>query len=180
MIAGLLRSALACTALGACIAVAGCIDGSPDRTKHYGRAPELAGIEGWLNSPPLTIAGLRGKVVLLEFWTNACINCRHVLPHTVEWSQRYRAQGLVVIGVHTPETDAEMRPEALQRAIRDFGIAFPVALDNRYATWNAYGTMAWPTLYLIDRNGVIVRKHIGEGGYPQTEAAIRKALEERP
>ncbi len=162
----------------AVLGLAGCINQAPaEPSRRYGEAPDFVGIEGWINSPPLTIAGLRGNVVLVEFWTHQCINCMRVLPYTVKWHQRYKNQGFVVIGVHTPETESEAQPEALKAAIRKFGIEFPVALDNRFTTWEAYGVQAWPTTYLIDRQGRIIRKHIGEGQYAKTEAAIRTALE---
>ncbi len=172
------RIAFLAIPLAAVLGLAGCINQAPaEPSRRYGDAPDFVGIDGWINSPPLTIAGLRGKVVLVEFWTHQCINCMRVLPHTVKWHRHYKDQGLVVIGVHTPETESEARPEAVQAAIRKFGIEFPVALDDRFTTWEAYGAQAWPTTYLIDRRGTIIRKHIGEGEYDETEAAIRKALE---
>lgn len=178
MNAGWRRIAFLAVSLAAGLGAAGCINQAPaEPLRRHGDAPEFVGIDGWINSPPLSIAGLRGKVVLVEFWTHQCINCMRVLPHTVEWHRRYKDRGLVVIGVHTPETESEAQPEAVQAAIRKFGIEFPVALDDRFTTWEAYGTQAWPTTYLIDRQGTIIRKHIGEGEYGETEAAIRKALE---
>jgi thiol-disulfide isomerase/thioredoxin len=163
-------------ALVAVVALAGCVRTSSARA--YGPAPEFAGIEGWLNSPPLSIEGLRGKVVLVEFWTHRCINCLHVLPHTIQWHERYKARGLVVVGIHTPETEEEAGVPSLQAAMRELGVTFPVALDNGYGTWDAYGNQFWPAYYLINREGEIVRKHVGEGGYGETEAAIVSLLEE--
>ncbi len=142
------------------------------------KAPEFTGIDAWMNSQPLTLRQLRGKIVLVEFWTWRCINCMHVLPHIVDWDRKYRDEGLVVVGVHTPETEEEHGSEGLQAAIRHFGIAFPVAQDNRYRTWDAYGNFAWPATYLIDREGRIIRRHYGEGDYDGFEAAIRDALAE--
>jgi len=170
------KAALAGVLLAASMGAASCFGVASSEMRDYGRAPEFAGIEGWMNSAPLTIAGLRGKVVLVEFWTHECINCLHALPHTVKWYDKYKDQGLVVVGVHTPETEAEMQIEGLQAAIRKFGIKFPVARDTRFATWEAYDNHFWPASYLIDRQGTIVRKHIGEGDYGETESAIRQLL----
>lgn len=175
-----LRGALAAALCAAALALSGCmgdaagLDGPPRR-----QAPEFAGIDAWLNSPPLTLAQLRGKVVLVEFWTWRCVNCMRVLPHTVGWDRKYRDQGLVVIGVHTPETEEEHANDGVQAAIRRFGIGFPVAQDNGYRTWDAYGNFAWPATYLLDRDGRIIRRHYGEGDYEGMEAAIRDALAER-
>lgn len=175
-----LRAAAAAMLVAACAALAGCTGEASDRHEAPRRiAPEFTGIEGWENSRPLTLQQLRGKVVLLEFWTWQCINCMHVLPYTVGWDRKYRNEGLVVIGIHTPETEEEHGVDGLRAAMRRFGIAFPVALDNRYRTWDAYGNFAWPATYLIDRQGRIVRRHYGEGDYEETEAAIRAALAER-
>lgn len=165
-----------------CAAVSGCVGeaaGNRERVSAPAPAPEFVGIGGWMNARPQTMAGLRGKVVLVEFWTYQCINCMRVLPHVVGWDRKYRDQGLVVIGVHTPETDEERRAEGLKPAMRRFGIDFPVALDNDYRTWDAYGNFAWPATYLIDRKGRIIRRHYGEGDYAETEAAIQAALADR-
>ncbi|KWB93194.1 thioredoxin [Burkholderia ubonensis] len=139
-------------------------------------APELAGIERWHNSAPLTLGQLRGKVVLVDFWTYSCINCIHTIPYINDWYRKYRDQGLVVIGVHTPEYPFERDARNVADAVGRFGIRYPVAQDNRYDTWNAYGNRYWPALYLIDGNGRIVYTRFGEGGYDKTEAAIRDAL----
>ncbi|MBN3789073.1 thioredoxin family protein [Burkholderia sp. Ac-20353] len=139
-------------------------------------APELAGIERWHNSAPLTLGQLRGKVVLVDFWTYSCINCIHTIPHVNDWYRKYRDQGLVVIGVHTPEFPFERDAHNVADALGRFGIRYPVAQDNRYDTWNAYGNRYWPALYLIDGNGRIVYTRFGEGAYDKTEAAIRDAL----
>jgi len=142
----------------------------------YGRAPELAGITAWLNSGPLTLAALRGKVVLVDFWTYACVNCIRTLPHLADWHEKYKDKGLVIIGVHTPEFPFERSTHNVEAAIRRHGIKYPVAQDNRYATWKAYGNQYWPASYLIDRNGRIVYKRFGEGYYHETEIAIRSLL----
>lgn len=167
------------TALCLCIAGVACSLGANASQAQPLPAPEFAGIERWFNSPPLTMAGLKGRVVLVEFWTYTCINCIHVLPHVAQWHQRYRDQGLTVVGVHTPEYDEEHAAAGLQAAIGRFGIRYPVAQDNGYDTWNAYGNRFWPALYLIDRDGRVVYRHYGEGGYEATEARIRQLLAQR-
>jgi thiol-disulfide isomerase/thioredoxin len=144
----------------------------------YGPAPELAGIERWLNSEPLTLASLRGKVVLVDFWTYSCINCLRTLPHVKGWHARYKDQGLVVIGVHTPEFAFERLTRNVETAMRRFGVTYPVAQDNAYATWKAFDNAYWPAGYLIDRRGHIRLKHFGEGGYDEMDAAIRTLLAE--
>lgn len=140
------------------------------------KAPEFKGINNWINSPPLTMAQLRGKVVLVEFWTYECINCIHVLPYVKQWHQRYKDQGLVVVGVHTPEFGHERVLKNVQRAVKRFDIQYPVAQDNGFKTWNAYGNQYWPALYLIDQDGRIVYRHYGEGGYAETEGRIARLL----
>ncbi|HSX60267.1 MAG TPA: thioredoxin family protein [Tahibacter sp.] len=139
-------------------------------------APEFTGIASWLNSPPLTREQLRGKVTLVEFWTYSCINCVHVIPHIKRWHANYRDKGLVVVGVHTPEYDDDKPLANVKAAVERFGITYAVAQDNDYATWNAYGNRFWPALYLIDREGRIVHRHYGEGGYDVTESKIRELL----
>ncbi|MBO9716976.1 MAG: thioredoxin family protein [Pseudoxanthomonas sp.] len=139
-------------------------------------APEFQGIGRWLNGPPQRLADLRGKVVLVEFWTYSCINCLHVLPHVQQWHAKYRDQGLVVVGVHTPEYEEEKNLGNLQAAVHRLGITYPVAQDNDSRTWDAYGNQFWPALYLVDQDGRIVHQHFGEGGYAATEDAIRRLL----
>jgi thiol-disulfide isomerase/thioredoxin len=139
-------------------------------------APEFAGIANWINSPPLTMQQLRGKVVLVDFWTFECINCLHVLPYVKAWHQKYKEQGLVVVGVHTPEFAAEHQLDFLQAAVKRNGITFPVAQDNEYKTWNAWENRFWPAFYLVDKKGEVAYTHFGEGDYAQTEAQIRKLL----
>jgi len=142
----------------------------------YGQAIEFQGIQQWYNSPPLSMAGLRGKVILVDFWTYACVNCLNTLPYLKQWYAKYKDSGLIVIGVHTPEFGFEKSAVNLQSAIQRLGISYPIAQDNLYATWKAYDNQYWPALYLIDRNGRVVLKHAGEGGYRQTESAIRALL----
>lgn len=166
-------------ALSLCLAGAACSPGANASQAPPVQAPEFAGIERWFNSPPLSMSGLKGRVVLVEFWTYTCINCIHVLPHVQQWHQRYRDQGLVVVGVHTPEYEEEHAAAGVQAAIQRHGIGYPVAQDNRYDTWNAYGNRFWPALYLIDRDGRVVYRHYGEGGYETTEARIRQLLAQR-
>lgn len=163
------------TALCVCLAGIGCTPGAgaaPPRP-----APEFVGTGAWFNSPPLAMADLRGKVVLAEFWTYGCINCLHVLPHIGRWHAAYAKQGLVVVGVHTPELDEEYDPARVKEAIDRLGIAYPVVLDNGHRTWDAYRNQYWPALYLVDREGNVVYRHYGEGDYEATEGEIRRLLE---
>lgn len=144
------------------------------------RAPKLPET-GWLNTEegkPLRLEELRGKVVLIEFWTFACFNCRNVLPYVKAWHEKYAKQGLVVIGVHTPELAVERKPENVKKALGELGVTFPVVLDNNYATWYRYNNLYWPTLYLIDSEGRIVYVAEGEGDYDRTEARLRALLEQ--
>jgi cytochrome c biogenesis protein CcdA/thiol-disulfide isomerase/thioredoxin len=141
-------------------------------------APNFAGIDHWLNSKPLTMAGLRGKVVLVDFWTYSCINCIRTLPYVEGWYQKYAAEGLVIVGVHTPEFAFEHDTGNVAAAIARFGITYPVAQDNEYSTWSAFGNEYWPADYLIDATGHIRSQHFGEGGYNQTESEIRALLAE--
>jgi thiol-disulfide isomerase/thioredoxin len=140
------------------------------------QAPEFTGIEKWLNSEPLTMSSLRGKVVLVDFWTYTCINCIRTLPYVKDWYAKYKDQGLEVVGVHTPEYAFERFTPNVQEAIKRFGITYPVAQDNKYATWDAYRNIYWPAFYLIDKQGKIIYSHFGEGRYKETEAAIQQAL----
>ena len=141
-------------------------------------APEFTGINHWLNSDPLTMQQLRGKVVLVDFWTYTCINCIHVLPYVKTWNDKYKDQGLVVVGVHTPEYSFERDTDNVQKAIKRLGITYPVAQDNHYATWSAYDNQYWPAFYLVDKKGHVVYTHFGEGDYDQTEAKIKALLAE--
>ncbi len=143
-----------------------------------GAMPELKGAVAWLNSPPLTAAGLRGKVVLIDFWTYSCINCLRALPYVRAWSDKYAKDGLVVIGVHAPEFAFEKNLDNVRRATRDLGINYPVAVDNDYAIWRAFQNQYWPAHYFIDAKGRIRYHHFGEGEYAQSEAVIQQLLAE--
>lgn len=144
-----------------------------------GAAPEFTGIERWLHSEPLSLAQLRGRVVLVDFWTYACINCIRTLPYVNRWAERYTPQGLTVVGVHTPEFPFERSASNVEAAMRRHGVKHPVAQDNRYGTWKAYGNQYWPATYLIDAQGRIRYKHFGEGEYERTEDVIRTLLAAR-
>jgi len=143
-----------------------------------GPMPELKGAVAWLNSPPLSAAALRGKVVLIDFWTYSCINCLRALPYVRAWSDKYGKDGLVVIGVHAPEFAFEKNLDNVRRATRDLGITYPVAVDNDYAIWRAFGNEYWPAHYFIDARGRIRYHHFGEGEYAQSEAVIQQLLAE--
>ncbi len=170
-----------CLAAGAVIAALGVPVAAPAAEPvliDHGAAPDFAGIAAWLNSPPLSMQALKGKVVLVDFWTYSCINCLRTLPYIRKWHDKYKDRGLVIVGVHTPEFAFERKTGNVQTAIRRFDIAYAVAQDNEYATWNAYENRYWPASYLIDRSGRIVLKHFGEGRYDEMESAIRKLLDE--
>lgn len=173
-IRALVAAVLAAATLGALALGAGAGGGVAANVPRA--APEFTGIDNWLNGPPLSMAQLRGKAVLVDFWTFDCINCQRTLPYVKEWDRKYRDKGLVVVGVHTPEYAFERKFDNLQTAVRRNGIVYPVAQDNGYATWNAWNNVYWPALYLVDRNGQVVYSHFGEGGYARTEAQIRKVL----
>lgn len=143
-----------------------------------GTLPALSGPVAWLNSPPLTAEGLKGKVVLVDFWTYSCVNCLRTIPYVRAWAEKYRDQGLVVIGVHTPEFAFEKRPDNVEKAIADLGIVYPVAVDNDYAIWRAFNNRYWPVHYLIDALGRIRHHHFGEGDYDQSERVIQQLLAE--
>ena len=143
-----------------------------------GEFPSLSGADGWLNSPPLTAEQLRGKVVLIDFWTYSCINCIRTIPYIRAWAEKYRDQGLRVIGVHAPEFAFEKNVANVRRAIDSFGITFPVAIDNGLNIWRAFDNNYWPALYVIDATGHIRHHQFGEGGYDTTEKAIQELLTE--
>jgi len=143
-----------------------------------GEMPTLAGATGWLNSPPLTTAGLRGKVVLIDFWTFTCINWLRAEPYVRAWAEKYRNQGLVVIGVHTPEFAFEHDVDNVRRAVKDMRIDYPVAIDNDYAIWDAFKNEYWPALYFVDAQGRIRHHQFGEGDYDQSERVIQQLLAE--
>lgn len=143
-----------------------------------GTMPPLSGAAGWLQSRPLSAADLRGKVVLVEFWTFGCVNCQRALPSVRGWARRYRDEGLIVIGVHAPEFAFERDRANVERAVRRMELDFPIAIDNDFAIWKAWSNQYWPTLYLVDAQGRVRWRHIGEGAYPETEQAIRQLLDE--
>jgi thiol-disulfide isomerase/thioredoxin len=147
-----------------------------DKLPIEGKLPSFQGATGWLNSPPLTAADLRGKVVLVEFWTYTCINWRRTLPYVSAWVEKYKDKGLVVIGVHTPEFSFEKDITNVRRAVKEIGIHFPVAIDSDYAIWGAFHNQYWPALYFVDAQGHIRHHHFGEGDYVQSEATIQQLL----
>ena len=140
-------------------------------------APEIASGQ-WINSEPLTLKSLHGRVVLIEFWTFACYNCRNTLPTVKTWDAKYREKGLTIIGVHTPELDYERNVDNLRREVAGLGIKYPVVTDNDYSTWKLYGVEAWPTVFILDKEGRIRWTHVGEGAYYETEEVIKKLLAE--
>jgi cytochrome c biogenesis protein CcdA/thiol-disulfide isomerase/thioredoxin len=143
-----------------------------------GTLPALDGATGWLNSPPLDAAQLRGKVVLIDFWTYSCINCLRAMPFVHEWQRRYRDHGLVVIGVHTPEFAFERDPRNVMKAVQQLKVDYPVALDNQYAIWRAFNNRYWPAHYFVDAQGNIRGHQFGEGNYARSEQVIRRLLAE--
>jgi thiol-disulfide isomerase/thioredoxin len=143
-----------------------------------GAMPSLAGATQWLNSPPLTAADLRGHVVLVDFWTYTCINWLRTLPYVRAWADKYQDQGLVVIGVHTPEFDVEHGLDNVRRAVKDLGVEYPVAVDSDYAIWSAFDNHYWPALYFVDAQGQIRHHRFGEGGYQASEMILQQLLTE--
>jgi thiol-disulfide isomerase/thioredoxin len=139
-------------------------------------APNFVGISNWFNSAPLTMAGLRGKVVLVDFWTYGCSNCVNTLPHVTELYAKYRDRGLVIVGVHTPEFPFERSAANVQAALKRHGITYPVAQDNDSRTWDAYHNQYWPAQYIVDQSGRIVFQHEGEGQYEQIDRTIARLL----
>jgi len=143
-----------------------------------GQMPSLGGADPWLNTPPLTTAGLRGKVVLVDFWTYSCINWLRTLPYVRAWADKYRSQGLVVIGVHSPEFEFEKNLDNIRQAVKDMRVDYPVAVDSGHAVWRAFDNQYWPAIYLVDVQGRIRHHHFGEGGYERTERVIQQLLAE--
>jgi thiol-disulfide isomerase/thioredoxin len=135
--------------------------------------------EIWLNGDPVQPAELKGKVVLVEFWTFGCYNCRNVEPYVKQWHQQYADQGLVIIGVHSPEFSYEKDMEKVRHYLKDQNIRYLVSIDNDFSTWNRYGNRYWPSMYLIDKRGVIRYVRVGEGGYQETERLIQSLLQEK-
>jgi cytochrome c biogenesis protein CcdA/thiol-disulfide isomerase/thioredoxin len=146
--------------------------------RDFGAAPDFQQIALWINSEPLSLEELRGKVVVIDFWTYSCVNCLRTLPHVKEWYSTYRDDGLVIVGVHTPEFSFERVPANVRREVDSLGIEYPVALDNQYGTWNAWENRYWPAKYFIDRRGHVRFAHFGEGEYTESEQVIRTLLAE--
>lgn len=140
------------------------------------KAPEFPQNLQWFNSKPLTISELRGKTVLIDFWTYSCVNCIRALPYLKEWHKKYADKGLVIVGVHTPEFEFEKDYENVQKALKELNIEYPVVLDSDYLLWNLYANQWWPRKFLVDKDGQIIYDHIGEGGYEETEKEIQTAL----
>ena len=141
------------------------------------KAPEFKAIANWINSEPLTMEELRGRVVLIDFWTYTCVNCIRTMPYLKDWHAKYADQGLVIVGVHSPEFEFEKLAENVAENAWNFGLQYPIAQDNDFQTWRAYRNRAWPAKYLVDDEGVIRYSHIGEGAYGETEREIRMLLE---
>ena len=142
------------------------------------KAPDFQGMANWINSRPLTMEELRGRVVLVDFWTYTCVNCIRTMPYLKDWHAKYASQGLVIVGVHSPEFEFEKLTENVTENARDFGLEYPIAQDNDFQTWRAYRNRFWPAKYLMDEEGIIRYTHFGEGAYDQTERRIRRLLEE--
>jgi thiol-disulfide isomerase/thioredoxin len=142
------------------------------------RMPSLEGGTGWVNAPPVTAEALRGKVVLVDFWTYSCINCLRTLPHVKAWAHKYKDAGLVVVGVHTPEFGFERSTTNVERAVRRLDVTFPVVADGERRIWKAFGTQAWPTMVLVDAQGRVRSRQVGEGAYEDTERTIQRLLRE--
>src|SRR5688572_7548455 len=140
---------------------------------------ELIDVNGYINSEPITLADLRGKVVLVDFWTYSCINCIRTIPYLNAWHEKYADNGLVIVGVHTPEFEFEKDYNNVKAAVEKFDIQYPVAQDNEKGTWEAYENRYWPRKYLIDNEGYVRYDHIGEGAYAETEKVIQSLLAER-
>lgn len=140
------------------------------------RAPGFLGIKAWINSAPLAMDGLKGKVVLVDFWTYTCINCTRSVPHLNEWHGKYSKKGLVIVGVHSPEFKFEKNVKNVEKAVKEQGILYPVAVDSDRKTWDAFTNQYWPAKYLIDKEGYVQYVHFGEGSYAQTERKIQELL----
>jgi cytochrome c biogenesis protein CcdA/thiol-disulfide isomerase/thioredoxin len=165
-------------AAGDAMRMTGAGKGGASAPPDEGAAPPFDGATQWLQSEPLTVAQLRGKVVLVDFWTYSCINCLRALPYVKAWAEKYRDQGLVVIGVHTPEFAFERDVSNVQKAVKDLGIDYPVAIDNQYKIWRAFNNQYWPAHYLIDAHGRLRHHHFGEGQYAESERVIQQLLQE--
>ncbi len=160
-------------------AMTGAMSGQSSGASHVeGELPSLGGAVAWLNSDPLTAEALRGKVVMIDFWTYSCINCLRTLPYLRAWQDRYKDHGFTIVGVHTPEFAFEKKESNVSRAVRDLGVRYPVAIDNDYAIWRAFNNEYWPAHYFVDSMGRIRGHHFGEGGYEESEELIRELLTE--
>jgi thiol-disulfide isomerase/thioredoxin len=172
----------AMTVAAAQLGMIGSANAQSSKTKPHlpieGELPSLGSATEWLNSPPLTAAGLRGKVVLIEFWTYTCINWLRSLPYVRAWAEKYKDQGLVVIGVHAPEFAFEKNLDNVRRAAKDMRVGYPIAIDNDHAIWRAFKNEYWPALYFVDARGHIRHHHFGEGEYEQSEMIIQRLLTE--
>jgi cytochrome c biogenesis protein CcdA/thiol-disulfide isomerase/thioredoxin len=142
------------------------------------KAPEIRDIQEWINSNPQTLEQLKGKVILIDFWTYSCINCIRTQPYLNAWYDKYKEKGLIILGIHAPEFAFEQLPKNVQKAVTDAKIKYPVGLDNNFSTWNAYDNKFWPAKYLIDKNGMVRYTHFGEGKYEETESIIQELLKE--
>lgn len=142
------------------------------------KAPELIPGGEWINSDPITLESLKGKVVIVDFWTYSCINCQRTLPYLKRWNEKYADKGLVIIGVHSPEFEFEKSEKNVRMAVKDFGLRYPIMQDNDFSTWKAYSNRYWPAKYFIDQNGYIRYTHFGEGGYDESEKVIQELLKE--
>jgi thiol-disulfide isomerase/thioredoxin len=175
---GLEESAAAATRIEGLVGGAEPAARETETLQDFGEAPEFQGVELWLNSEPLTLEQLRGKVVVIDFWTYSCVNCLRTLPFLDRWYETYRDEGLVIVGVHSPEFAFERVPDNVRDAVADLGVDWPVALDNEFGTWNAWGNRYWPAKYLVDRRGHVRFAHFGEGAYEESEDVIRQLLAE--
>ena len=146
---------------------------------QFKKAPEFEKVTGYINTMPISLADLKGKVVLVDFWTYSCINCIRTTPYLVDWNEKYADKGLVIVGVHAPEFEFEKNIDNVKEAVKRFGIKYPVIQDNDKGTWNAFENQYWPRKYLVDNEGYIRYDHIGEGGYTETERVIQALLHER-
>jgi thiol-disulfide isomerase/thioredoxin len=153
----------------------GIVSAGPIVAANEVKAPEFAP-GAWINSDAKTLQSLRGRVVLIEFWTFGCYNCRNTLPYIERWHEQYSQAGLTVVGVHSPEFAEERNVDNVRSEVASLGIKYPVVTDNDYATWDAYKVQAWPTLFVVDREGWVRRMHVGEGEYEETERTIQKLL----
>jgi len=175
---GGVAAALAAAGLAGCSAAESSVTKVADLLTAEGNMPQLDGANDWLNSTPLTSAGLRGKVVLVNFWTYTCINWLRQLPYVRAWADKYHDQGLVVLGVHTPEFSFEHNIDNVRRAAQEMRVTYPIAIDNDYAVWNAFANNYWPALYFVDAMGRIRHHHYGEGAYDESERVLQQLLRE--